>query len=489
MFKKILLVTLTAFTFVGLTGCGSEKKLNAEEAKAEVKLAQENTAKALKDKKGLTIKESAKAKASISAKSIKSGDFEIIKSAKISGSTEANSSVTLDTEKLNAKLSGDAKANLSYNVSSSLASIKQEYNADVKGDAYLINSEDKFNAYIKADANLPKKEDMQSFLSLIGMFSDSEIIDFIEDFDFKEKMSFANNIKFEKDEEMKEFDPQEFIAFYNFDTLIKDWSIFSKKGSTLCADCSKLSAFNFDFDDEMQASLAELGLNLKMSKFEISLNKDNEITGFDFDMSLKGTIDLAKMGGEDDEDSSSLLGGSMKGKITVDCSYGIGIDMTYNEKAETITVPSDLANLPEVDFDDFADEYLDDLDFDDLIPGGNKGEKAAVKGAENVASTLKMVALECSPYANTSVVIELNYPDTASYVPTTFSIKIDGTEDSTGFSVFDFMVDNLDASGTIIATYDASTYKFTFTSDINNPFKVNGYEIVFDANGTASVAK
>ena len=53
--KKLLLATLAVFTFVGLTGCASEKKLTAEEAKTEIKAAQENTAKALKETKGVRL--------------------------------------------------------------------------------------------------------------------------------------------------------------------------------------------------------------------------------------------------------------------------------------------------------------------------------------------------------------------------------------------------------------------------------------------------
>ena len=172
--KKLLIATLTVLSFVSLTACGSGKKLTAEEAKTEIKAAQENTAKALKEKKGLTVKQTAKANANISAKGIKIGEGAFgmeIKSAKIGFDAEESFNVTADMSKLNAKLTGDIKANANYSITANGETQKQDYKVSGNGEAYVINGAEKANIYAKGSATLPEKEDIESLLGLASRYT------------------------------------------------------------------------------------------------------------------------------------------------------------------------------------------------------------------------------------------------------------------------------------------------------------------------------
>ena len=117
--KKLLLAALTVFTFVGLTGCASEKKLTAEEAKTEIKAAQENTAKALKEKKALDVNAEVKFKANASAKNIKVdsslGDLiPEVKTAKGGVDLQAKFGVAGSLEQMKLKANADATAKINY---------------------------------------------------------------------------------------------------------------------------------------------------------------------------------------------------------------------------------------------------------------------------------------------------------------------------------------------------------------------------------------
>ncbi len=386
MFKKLLLVTLTAFTFIGLTGCGNDsgKKLTAEEAKAEIKKIEDNTEKAIKENKGITFNEKSSAKGEITLKNIKMSSEDTseddsleIKSGKFSASLEENLGFTFDREKLDVKANGDAKGSISYSFTAADETIKNDCNFDANGEIYLINGSEKDNIYAKSNANLPKKENINGLFELLEYipYDSSEYYFYISLINqlvnsqyYSEKYNGAINLKLKKDEieglvdydidgaisQAESYIPSgyslpinvpNFDKFdnYEFSSLIKDWSIFSKNGSTLTADCSNLAAFDlkmFNIDANTEAILAALGLELKISKFEIKVNDNNELTSFDFNIGLKGNIDLAKI----DEESS--------GKISVDCSLGLGFDVTYSTTNPTITVPEALVTLKETTIED-----------------------------------------------------------------------------------------------------------------------------------------
>lgn len=456
MFKKLLLVTLSAFTFVGLTGCGSAKKLTAEEAQAEIKSAKDNTLTALQNSKALTFKQDADFSASVTAKNIgMAGTAQpLVKSAKITASASDNFSATVDTEKLDFKATADAKAKLGYNITMGDKTQKKDFNFSGNGEAYLINGEKKSNLYAKGSASLPKKEDLAELISLASFLS-PEIADFFEDFDdlnIKEKLEGKINLGIDKEGEDDKYDPKEMIEELDFDSLIKDWSIFSKKGSTLIADCSNLNAFNFDFDENMEAQLEALGLKLNISKFEVGLTKDNAISSFDFKLSLKGDIDLAKAA-KAAKEASPMLGG-MTGNINVNVEFGLGFDVTYNTSAASITAPKELTDLEETDIDD-------------IFPGGNSQKEAAViKKAEAVFDTAKMIIIEDTATEDIEFVTK---------VGDTYSVTVKALVDNHELDSNPFTFDSTDEAGGGVIMYNAATSEWSFTMTGT----IDGYEIFY----------
>lgn len=351
--KKLLLATLTVFSFIGLTACGNTtKKLTAEEAKTEVKAVQENTAKAIEEKKALDIKAESKLKANVSAKNIKIDSslkdlIPEIKTGKAGVDLTAKANVTIDGEAKKAKATADATAKINYDYTMGDKTEKKDWTVKGNGEAYVVDSEAKTNLYAKGNATLP--DDLKEMAKI----------------DKEAKLEGLINLAFKKsapdtdtDEEENE-DAESVISSIDFDTIIKDWTIFKKKGNTLIADCSSLTAFNIDTD--VQAELAKIGLTLNVSKFEIGLNKNKEITSFDFDVNLKGTVDLAKqdIDSEDIKDfvskiypaAASMLDtitiNGISGTVTIDTTYSLGIKIAY--EASTITVPEDLTKVEEID--------------------------------------------------------------------------------------------------------------------------------------------
>ena len=365
MFKKLLTVTLAAFSFIGLTACGSEKKLTAEEAKAEIKAAQENTAKAIKEGKGFKIDETNKVEATVSAKNIKVDSnlgsiIPEVKSAKLQANLTAKAGLSFDYINLKAKATASEDANVKFNYTAGDSSEKFEVTSKGNGEAYLIKGDSKVNLYASADMdntfNLP-----ESYKSLI-------------DTDKYGKINKKINIKYDINPDDTDNDINEAIAniqngtyieelaTFDFNTIITDWTIFSKKGNTISADCSNLSAFGIDA--EVQQKLTEIGLTLKISKFEIGLNKNKEITSFDFNTQVKGSIDLSKQN-IDTEDIVDLISKfkpemeQLISQITVNGVTGIvDVDTTLSSNfkvaytTETITVPDELVNYEETDLMD-----------------------------------------------------------------------------------------------------------------------------------------
>ena len=353
--KKILLATLAVFTFVGLVGCSNEKKLSADEAKTEIKAAQENTAKALKEKKALDVKSEVKLKANVSAKDIKIDSslkdlIPEIKTAKAGVDLQAKFGVAGSAEAKKAKATGDATAKVNYDYTMGDKTEKKDWEIKGNGEVYLIETDEKTNVYAKGEATLPEdlakmaKLDKTTLSGMINLMS---------------KKSTPSTPDTDTDED--DDDITEMITTFDFDTVIKDWTIFKKKGSTLVADCSNLKAFNFGEDVDAEAELAKIGLTLKISKFEIGLDKDKAIKSFDFDANLKGTVDLSKQD-IDSEDIvelveminpalaqtlSTITINGISGTVTVDTTLSIGVDIAYT--IADIVVPEDLAKLPETD--------------------------------------------------------------------------------------------------------------------------------------------
>ena len=387
--KKIILATLAVFTFVGLVGCSNEKKLSAEQAKTEIKAAQENTAKAIKEGKAIDITSEAKLKATASAKNIKIDSslkdlIPEIKTAKGGIELTAKGNVAGSIEQMKAKATADLQAKVNYDYTMGDKTEKKDYEIKGNGALYVVNGEEKFNVYAQGDATLP--EDLAKMAKLD-----------------KNTLSGKINIAFEKDEDDEDItteDVQEAITSLDFDTLIKDWTIFKKKGSTLVANCSDLKAFNLgDEDEDIQAELAEIGLTLKVSKFEIGLDKNKAIKSFDFNVSLNGTVDLAKQDIETEDiidmveminpaiasTLSTITINGISGTVTLDTTYSLGVKVAYTTAA--IAVPEDLAKVEEVDFDDLLAE---------IFGFGSKAKGQAEQAAGNALSCGKNVLLEAS---------------------------------------------------------------------------------------------
>ena len=460
--KKLLLATLAVFTFVGLTGCASEKKLTAEEAKTEIKAAQENTAKALKETKGVKVDTTSKFEATVSAKNIKVQSslgalIPEIKTAKVSANATLKGGFTVDLDNMKAKATASEDISASANYTMGDKTEKFSVASKGNGEAYVVKGEDKVNVYAKGELNNDIKvpEDYKALI----------------DAEAYKKLSGKINLKFDLDEDDEEKSIDEAISTIDFDTIITDWTIFKKKGSTLTADTSNLAAFGVDA--EAQAELAKIGLTLKISKFEIGLNKDKAITSFDFNVSLKGDVDLSKQDIDKDDivdfistinpgiasSLSTVTISGMTGTVSIDTAYNFGLDIAY--KADEIKVPQELTTLEEVDLDDLLEDIFD---------GGGKKDKAedaAIEKAENVLATAKTCFIEATA---TDV-------DCVTKVGNTYHTTVKALVDAGELSSNPFDANTLEDGGMTIM-FDATTLKITSAIATG---KIDGYELYYDA--------
>ena len=460
--KKLLLATLAVFTFVGLTGCANEKKLTAEEAKTEIKAAQENTAKALKETKGVKVDTTTKFEATVSAKNIKVQSslgalIPEIKTAKVSANATLKGGFTVDLDKMKAKATASEDISASANYTMGDKTEKFSVASKGNGEAYVVKGEDKVNVYAKGELNNDIKvpEDYKALI----------------DAEAYKKLSGKINLKFdldEDDEDEKSID--EVISTIDFDTIITDWTIFKKKGSTLTADTSNLAAFGVDA--EAQAELAKMGLTLKISKFEIGLNKDKAITSFDFNVSLKGDVDLSKQDIDKDDivdfistinpgiasSLSTVTISGMTGTVSIDTAFNFGLDIAY--KADEIKVPEELTKLEEVDFDDLLKSIFD---------GGkkDKAEDAAIAKAENVLAAAKTCFIEATA-------IDV---DCVTKVGNTYHTTVKALVDAGELDSNPFDTNTLEDGGMTIM-FDATTLKITSAIATGT---IDGYELYYDA--------
>ena len=490
--KKLVLGVLTVFTLFGLAGCqGGGKKLSAEEAKTEIKAIAESTLK--EGKKLGSFKANQTFSASIEAKDIKAKAGSLTMnfgSGKASAKLNTSVGASINSADKKAKIGGKIDASVNASVKSKYLkealgwdseTQKYNYTAKASADAYYAyaGKEQITETYSADTANI--------YTSYSGEIN-KELADILKT--TQTKVTGANNFK-----------TYDFGGLFNiYDEgssnevdldFIQDWTIFTKKGNTITADCSNLDAFELGYDlTSTQTMLKEYGLDFKVSKFQFSFNNDNVITKFDFAMSLKGKVDLSKI------DLSNLMGESevsYAGTITANMTFGFGFELGYKE--ETITIPENLTKLEEEDFDEALEnfeDYIEDSGIFNMIEGlinGNGSGKtnSSVKKAENLISCMKMIALEGSAQASENVTVTVDYGSTATSFPT---LKVyDGTTDKTStwaFSSMDVYVEGLSATGSFSLTYNPSTAKFSYST---STLKIDGDYITVNADGSCELAK
>lgn len=359
--KKLLLCTLALFAFVGLTGCGSEKQLTAEEAKTELKAVATNTLKASNDAVSGSIKLGFSANAQINNlkgyKDVNGTKTAIFTVNQAKADAKLNASLSTATDFSNKIVKLGLKADGAVKASADVAGMDKmsiDYKADAKADVYVkgggsyVNkwdeTEEGSNAYIDLSANLPKELAEKAGIDQAYALKANA---FVEDLD----------IILPADTEVDEME-------FNFDSFINDWTIFKKKGNKIIADCSDLKAFKIDGEAiAVQEELKKYGLTLSVSKFEITVDNEQRITNFDFQMGLKGKVDFAKLElkKEDFEDMAESLEGilgsaaalfnnidAISGTLSVDLKLTLNAKLNYS--SETITIPSELTAIEQVPF-------------------------------------------------------------------------------------------------------------------------------------------
>ena len=354
--KKLLLCTLSLFAFVGLTACGSETKLTAEEAQTELKEISTNTLKAANDALQGSVKFAGNLNVQANNvkgyKEVAGQKTEIFTVNQASADAKANFSLNTATDFDNKliKISANGEAKLKANAKvTGLDELKADYSADGKATVYLKGAEvaegedPKANAYVDYSANV--SEDLAKVADL-------------EKTKFEGKANILLNgmdITLPDDEY---FDSEDFVV--DFDEFINDWTIFKKKGNKIVADCSDLKAFKIDGEViAVQEELKKYGLTLSVSKFEIGFDKEKRLTSFDFALGLKGKVDLSKLelSKEDIKDmaeSFEFLGAistmienidTFTGTVSVD--FGVSFGATIKYTTSTITIPEDLTKIEE----------------------------------------------------------------------------------------------------------------------------------------------
>lgn len=489
--KKLFIGALTVLSIFGLAGCKSGKKLSAEEAKTELKAIAESTMKESNKIGSFKAKETFKA--SVSAKNIKAkmNDVATINFGSGKASAKFNTSINakMDVANKKAQLSGSIDAGVNYSLKSPALMAKLGWDSESKSgdysfkasaDAYYVDSEEAISASTTLDvANIYGKYDAEVSKDLAELMESTET-----------KFSGKGNFKtydfagffgmFEADEDDDE-------DAFDFD-FIQDWTIFTKSGNTITADCSNLEAFDLGYDlASTQTMLKKYGIDFKVSKFQIKVNKDNVITAFDFAMSVKGSANLAKVMA--DEDGESMYSGT----ISVDLSLGFGFELGYSE--QSITVPEELTKLEAQDFDEIYEDFTDyiyDLDIMDTISGLIGGEgmptnNSSVKKGNYLISAMKSVGYEAWAQASDDVTVTVDFGDTVTSNPT---LKVlDGTTDKTsdwGFSSYDAIVEGLSAKGSVTIVINSETGKVSYST---NSFMIDGNYITINSNGECELAK
>lgn len=368
--KKILLCVLSACAFIGITGCSSEKKVSAEEAKTVVKNAIENTQKKIESQASITSKNSIDGKITSNDVKLMAGTSALftIEKTKINVKADTNETLSYNINDKKAKITANGNAKVSGNVTSaSLKNVlgwdspkKLDYTAKGNGEVYYIDGETQANIYAKYDAEL-NDQVVKDFNIPNNTFTGK----------YNFKTVFFGHGLFDK---IFDDETEEESSTTTTTDFIKDWTIFKKKGKTYIADCSNLEAFDFGEDfTKVQNELKNKGIVFKISKFQFELNDDTTFKDIDFTLSLDGNVDLSKLGFDAESyadlvdiiakyapDKAAILKNlpvdALNGTLTLDLDLNQGLEFGYTPEA--ISVPADLANLPETDLDQMIIEFI-----------------------------------------------------------------------------------------------------------------------------------
>lgn len=368
--KKLLLCTLTLCAFIGITGCSSEKKLSAEEAKSTLKLAANNTKEKLTTTASIKAKEAFKG--TVSAENVKllAGQSALaeIEKAKVKFNVSANETVTYNVADKKAKLVADANAKVDANITStSLKNYlgwdspkKMSYTAKANGEAYYVVGEEQANIY--ANYNAEVNDQVVKDFNLSSTTYNGK-------YNFKTVMFMKLFDKLNSDEEADTD-----TSTTTDSEFIKDWTIFKKKGNVIIADCSNLEAFDLGDDfKKTQTELKEKGIEFKVSKFQFELNKDQTIKNFDFDLGVNGKTDLSKAGFTNEDylelveilakvkpDAATIAAklpiNGLSGTLSIDLDLSLGFEIAY--ATEPITVSDDLKAVEETDLDEIIIGFI-----------------------------------------------------------------------------------------------------------------------------------
>lgn len=355
--KRLLLTALIAFTFIGATGCSKEKKVSAEEAKTVMESAATNTESKLENCATVSFKNSVKG--NISANDIKASSIALVDKVKATVNSETNTTIAYNKNERKAKIATNGTSKVDGTLTSTFlknmtgwdSPKKLNYSVKDNAEAYYIAGNNKANIYTNYNVDLNDqlvndfKLDTKTY---VGKYNLKTIL-YGDLFDDDEESDTSNDTS------------------TNFD-FIKDWNIFKKKGNVYIADCSNLEAFDLGEDfNEKNAKLKEIGLEFKVSKLQFELNSDKTFKNFDFTLTLGGKADLSKMTGLKEKRDmlaayASLYKPEFAAKIKLiplDNLVGLAdINLDFNNRIDfdysnvTISVPSDLSNLPETDLDE-----------------------------------------------------------------------------------------------------------------------------------------
>ena len=369
MFKKAFIVALSVLTFTALTGCETEKKLTAEEAKTEIKAIQDNTISKVKETNSLKIDYEYKTNLSVNAKDLKeknsSSDEKV--SIKFSTKQSTNASLNADIKNLNANLTANEDSNASCSISSKILNFDFSTKGNAKTDGYLVKNDKSLDFYLKNETKTSSKapKEYQAYFGNGEEVTDVEAYKYT--YDLNSKNIFINDhIGMITNGYLLDM-----AQNYNLDTIITDWSNISKKGSTLIINFSNYDTLGFGFEGIGQ--LEQLGISFKMSGLKVDINKDNQITGVKFDVSANGNIDLSKVDLSDYDlpidnvpfASTSMLSG-YTGTINLDMSYSISAKIGYTSTVNT-TVPTDLLNAEEESLEDLIEDHVDYMYMRDYV--------------------------------------------------------------------------------------------------------------------------
>lgn len=279
--KKIILLSLTFLSVIGLTACGGGKELSADEAKGVIETAVQETAK--KGKYKIELNESLNAKADIT---MKMGAQKQTISPKITMTATMNESFdgTNLYQKNNITSTIDGLGMLAMLIDTN------EMGLNGVNEIYEIKDNDTYTSYLLEDG------------VLVGKY-----IEDASDFESEGILVDSSNVNFKIDDE---------------DIAFMDLSKISKSGNKLTAgnDIVKMDELLDMISEEMElpasSTLSSDDINFDIKKFEVILNKDNSIKSFDIEASAKIKTSTKMEGTDMDIDASGSI--KLSGNISYD---------------------------------------------------------------------------------------------------------------------------------------------------------------------------